>query len=751
MEGRIRSHTLIAALALMSGCEKLLGLEPVEPPFAAAAGGATVAAGLGHTCWIDSTGALWCWGENDDGELGNGSTQGEIDTLAPIDDQTWLQVSAKHRHTCAIRADHTLWCWGASANGRLGLGLQVNDHYATPQQITAASAWSSVSAGSYHSCAIDDQHGLWCWGYDSNGQLGDNGFDNQYSPVAIGGGYAAVAVALYHSCGIKTGGTLWCWGYNGHGQLGDSTFTQHRMPVQIGTEAWSAIAVGDEHTCGITATGHLRCWGQNHVGQLGLPLTGDEPSPMTVFAGGDDRADWAGVAANRHHTCAWTTGGLAFCFGDSSHGELGPNGVTVNSTPIAMSTDVMWSGFAMGERHMCGFDKSRQLSCGGSNGWGELGSGAHATLQPAPVGSSTWGNVYAGTTSTCVLDGVQHANCGGNNFFGQLGDATQTSRAALAPAAGGTAFSSLALGDNVALGFESNAMPVLFTWGDDEDGQGAQPPDSPILSPTASSVMATDGAIMQASASDHACAIVNTAASGIVMYCWGNNDHGQLGDGTTMERDTPVVVPKPAMGAWNRVACGTQFTCATDSANELFCWGRGEHGLIGINDANQTDRHAPTLVAPMGSYATIFAGVDHACALETGSTSRAWCWGYNGEGQLGFTGGDVLMPALSSSKTWDRLALGADHTCAVEHTTNLLWCWGDNRRGQLGTPGTARNSVNSPTQIGTIQWASIAAGAWHTCAVSGQGQLYCWGADDDGQLLDGAGWQAQMMMVGVRP
>src|SRR5258706_371298 len=197
------------------------------------------------------------------------------------------------------------------------LGLQN-----VPEAFAPASASATLAAGAGHTCWIDSHGALWCWGNDGDGQLGDGGTGHQFVPVPVGAGYAAVATGRYHTCAIRSDGALECWGYNGHGQLGDGTTQQRATPGPIGTEAWSSIALGNTHSCGITQAGHLRCWGRSDVGQLGNPMIGDVQSPAPVLVNGADRTDWIGVAANADHTCAWTASREAYCFGDSSHGEL---------------------------------------------------------------------------------------------------------------------------------------------------------------------------------------------------------------------------------------------------------------------------------------------------------------------------------------------------------------------------------------------------------------------------------------------
>ena len=729
---------LVAVLAL-AGCDKLLSFQHVDPAFQVTPAAETIAAGTGLTCRIDSHGALWCWGENDIGMVGNGARAQEVDTPAPIDDRTWLAVSAHHKHACGLLADHSLWCWGIGDDGRLGLGSLARSN--TPAQVMAGTSFVTVAAGTSHTCAIDDQTNLWCWGAGYDGQIGDGMLTAHQVAFEVGSGFASVAAGQFHTCALALDGSLSCWGSNGHGQLGDGTAMAHHTPEAIGTETWRAIAAGLDHTCGITTTGHLRCWGHNHVGQLGIPL-GDVTTPTTVVTE-TDRTDWLGVVANDYHTCAWTSDGSAFCFGDSSHGEFGTFD-TVNATPVAIGTV---AAVALGENHVCAIDKQGAMSCAGADGWAQLGQGGHdERLAPRQVGTAT--AVAAGATATCVLDNAQHASCAGNNFYGQLGDGTQTSHAMLQPISSGQAWSQLALGTGHACAVQavsaSTAPTTLWCWGDNEDGQLATAAGAPSTTPTATTVM---GTAMSASAAGHSCAVHDNS-----LYCWGPNLYGQLGDNTIVEHASPIMLgyPMPMYGAWAKVGLGSGFTCAIDTSNATYCWGRHDHGILGDGDASKVIEK-PT-DPPIHQFTAVAAGGQHACGLEPGG--NAYCWGYNGEGQLGFSSppasADVPTPTMIPGHQWLVLELGDLHTCGID-TMNHLFCWGDNRRGQIGNGDTQRTAVMQPTQIGTSTWSALAVGAYHTCAIDSAGQLWCWGSDDDGALGDGGGASTTMLPVPIPP
>ncbi len=207
---------------------------PVTTP--AAGGWASVTAGRDDTCAIRSDGTLWCWGRNETGQLGIGNQNNQnlprqVTTPAP---GGWASVTAGGDYTCATRTGGTLWCWGFGDDGQLGTG--VVDAQVLPLQVTtpAPGGWASVTAGGDHTCAIRTNHARRCWGLNNSGQLGLGYYttgpgvgisipQQVTSPAAAG--WATIAGGGAHTCAIRAAGTLWCWGFNTSGQLGIGNLT----------------------------------------------------------------------------------------------------------------------------------------------------------------------------------------------------------------------------------------------------------------------------------------------------------------------------------------------------------------------------------------------------------------------------------------------------------------------------------------------------------------------------------------------
>jgi alpha-tubulin suppressor-like RCC1 family protein len=196
------------------------------------------------------------------------------------------RASAGHSYTCAVTTGGALRCWGRNNTGEIGDGTTTDRH--TPVAVSElGSGAASVVAGAHHTCAVTTGGALRCWGWNANGQLGDGTTTDRHTPVAVSGlgsGVASVSGGWHHTCAVTTGGALRCWGWSNWGQLGDGTTTQHPTPVQVaGLDSGVAgVSAGDGHTCAVTTGGVLRCWGWNVSGQLGDGTATDRLTPVSV-------------------------------------------------------------------------------------------------------------------------------------------------------------------------------------------------------------------------------------------------------------------------------------------------------------------------------------------------------------------------------------------------------------------------------------------------------------------------------------
>ncbi|WP_310566672.1 hypothetical protein [Hydrogenophaga sp.] len=297
-----------------------------------------IAVGDAYTCALTEVGAVKCWGYNWAGQLGDGST-----TNSPVPvtvsglDSGVVAVSAGARHACALTSADAVQCWGHNDQGQLGDGSTTQS--LVPVAVSGLdSGVVAVSAGFRHACALTSVGGVKCWGNNGAGQLGDGSTTNSPVPVAVSGlgsGVRAIAAGSSHTCALTSAGAVKCWGNNYYGQLGDGSTTRSLVPVAVsGLDGGViAIAADDSHTCAHTSTG-AQCWGENFDGKLGDGSTTNSPVPVAV-SGLDSGV--VAIDAGRYHTCVLTSAGGAQCWGDNSHGQLGDGSTTVRYAPVPVT------------------------------------------------------------------------------------------------------------------------------------------------------------------------------------------------------------------------------------------------------------------------------------------------------------------------------------------------------------------------------------------------------------------------------
>jgi RHS repeat-associated protein len=342
---------------------------------------ADVHVGTEHTCAVRTDGSLWCWGDNSLGELGTGTTGGAslVPVRAGAATWNWTSVTTGGHHTCGIRRDGTLWCWGDNAQGQLGNG--TTEVTPTPTQV-AGLVWTTVEAGQAHTCGVQKSGSLWCWGHNEYGALGNGTRSDSPVPVeVVGMDWVVVAAGAWHTCGIKSDQTLWCWGHNANGQLGNGSPDDSLTPVQIGGADWSnvsvGVATGGFHTCGVKLDGSLWCWGGNGYGQLGIGSTTGSLTPAQVGS-----AAWTNMSGGAAYTCGVRGDGTLWSWGYNDHGQLGDGTLANRLAPVRVPGQA-WAQVAAGNWHTCGRRQDGSLWCWGNNTDGEIGDGA-TVLQMTP-------------------------------------------------------------------------------------------------------------------------------------------------------------------------------------------------------------------------------------------------------------------------------------------------------------------------------------------------------------------------------
>ena len=339
-----------------------------------------VAGGL-HTCLVGADGRAFCWGGNDQGQLGVSGGNRMSTPSAVGADLRFTAIAPGLAHSCAIARGGALWCWGENDHGQLGDRTQTAR--GTPVRSAAGHAFRSIAAGAAHTCGVDTDGAAWCWGADSHGQLGDGGSNDRAWPVLVAGAqrFVNLDVGWNFTCGLTSGGRAFCWGDNSAGQLGDGTTSDRRQPSAVqGSIQFQAITAGSAHACGITPSGDAYCWGRNASGELGDGSTSPRSTPVLVRS--EER--FVSIAAGAVHTCAVASDGEAWCWGRNTYGQLGNGGTSDSGQPVRVAGGHTFTSVRAFGSHTCGTTASGEAFCWGYNSDGQLGDGTR-THRTRPV------------------------------------------------------------------------------------------------------------------------------------------------------------------------------------------------------------------------------------------------------------------------------------------------------------------------------------------------------------------------------
>lgn len=709
----------------------------------------SIVSGADHSCVIASDNNVYCWGNNYNGQLGDNtwSTKTEpvaVNTANGVSELYGLTVKsidAGRNHNCVIASDNKVYCWGNNYYGQLG-NNDTFDQNVPVAVITAGSdmvgktakydaSRTTISAGQNHSCVIANEDSYpYCWGLNYNGQIGNSSWTNSLIPEAVtmsgvlsGKTVKSIENGGYNTCAIASDDNAYCWGYGYYGGLGNSENSNYSSPQAITTtgalsgKTMLSMSGGYYHVCAIASDNLMYCWGYNYYAQLGNNSTINANAAVAVINDGvvlesltsvgkssllrsSDKSTWRQytqtnrknllehiskgwflsqkIEVGHYHSCGINLDNLAYCWGGNTRGQLGANSVIDYSYPFAVNTASGISGLYnmtvisidAGDRFSCVKASDNNAYCWGQNDNGQIGDNSWSQRN-APVAvnitsasalyQKTVKDISVGFWHVCVIANEDNkVYCWGYNYEGELGIGTSGS------------------------GNDKNLPVAVITAGSPMDGKN----------------------IAAISAGGYHTCAVDTVG---VAYCWGQNDFGQLGNGTSGGISAaPVQVTGALSGkVVVSISAGRKHTCAVTTESKAYCWGINLDGQLGINSTSPS--YSPVEINMTGALSgktvkSIYAGFYHVCAIA--SDDKAYCWGDSLDGQLGNdTTNDSLVPVAVYTngalfnKTITSMSVGSGHTCAIS-SDNRTYCWGSNINGFIGDNTTIRRLT--PVSVLTI-------------------------------------------------
>jgi alpha-tubulin suppressor-like RCC1 family protein len=646
----------------------------------------SVSAGDTHSLAIKTNGTLWAWGANGNGRLGDGTTTQRTSPVQIGSDTNWQSVSAGGSHSLAIKTDGTLWAWGLNSSGQLGLGDTTQR--TSPVQIGSDTNWQSVSAGGSHSLAIKTDGTLWAWGLNSSGQLGLGDTTQRTSPVQVGlaTDWQSVSAGASHSLAIKTDGTLWAWGANGNGQLGLGDTTQRDSPVQVGLATdWQSVSAGDTHSLAIKTNGALWGWGRNNNGQLGLGDTTQRTSPVQV---GSD-TNWQSVSAGGSHSLAIKTDGTLWAWGLNSSGQLGLGDTTQRTSPVQVGSATDWQSVSAGGSHSLAIKTDGTLWAWGSNGSGRLG---RASIQlDSKLSDNLFSNIsYVSLSRHALVIKNDGSLWGwGRNVERQIGIGDTVSQYAekIVKISQETDWQSVSAGGSHSLAIKTDG--TLWAWGLNTNGQLGDGTTTQRTSPVQIG-LATDWQSVSAGGS-HTLAIKADGS----LWAWGSNANGRTGLVTTTG-NTAIPTRVGTDSDWQSVSAGGSHSLAIKTDGTLWAWGDNIYGQLG--DGTTFSRSSPVPIAVGETWQSASAGGSgsstHSLAIKTNGT--LWGWGSNLNGRLGdgTTSSRTSPVPIAVGELWQSVSAGGAHSLAIK-TDGTLWGWGSNASFAINLPTVG--DYTSPT------------------------------------------------------
>jgi len=579
-----------------------------------------------HTMGIDNRGQVWGWGANYQCQLGNNS---QIRECTPVSihgtKKTFCKISTGQYHTIGIDKNSQIWGWGYNTFGELGDNTQTQQ--CTPVSIQGTKkTFCTISTNTYFTMGIDNRGQVWGWGYNNNGQLGVNSIINKCTPVSIQGTkktFCNISSGYNFTMGIDNGGQVWGWGYNFNGQLGNNSQIIEFTPVSIhGTKkTFCEISGGDRFSLGVDNIGQVWSWGANDAGQLGIML--NKCTPVSISG---VKKTFCEISGGDKFSIGVDKNGQVWGWGYNSFGQLGNNSTIVKYSPVSiLGAKKTFCEIVAGS---IGIDNHGQVWGWGYNSYGQLGDnsvGIHCTPVSIHGIKKTFCKISFGQNFSIGIDKNEQVWCWGYNRKGQLGDNTSTEQHTPVSIHGvKKTFCKICAGLNFMLGIDN--IGQVWGWGYNNYGQLGN--NSTIDQCTPVSIQGTKKTF---------CEIRPKALSTIgidnygQVWSWGRGIYGQLGNNSTIDQCTPVSI-QGAKKTFCRIGSFGESTIGIDNHGQIWGWGYNNYGQLGnnsiINQCTPVSIHGAKK-----TFCKISQGWNHDIVID--NHGQVWGWGYNYHGELG--------------------------------------------------------------------------------------------------------------------
>lgn len=292
--------------------------------------------GLNYTIGLEYNGQVWAWGYNAYGNLGDDSTTNRCTPVSVLGaKKTFCKITSGQNHIIVLQNNGQIWGWGYNNNGQLGDNTVASKR--TPVSILGGKkTFCEISASQYSTFGIEHDGQVWSWGYNTYGLLGIDSLDNKSTPVSVLGNkktFCKIAGGTNHAIGLDYNGQVWAWGYNLYGRIGDNSLTSRLTPVSIlgDKKTFCKITGGQNHTVCIQHNGQVWSWGYNNNGQLGDDSTTSKRTPVSIHG---NKKTFCQISTGQNHTIGIEHNGNIWTWGYNTHGQIGDNSTTPRYTPV---------------------------------------------------------------------------------------------------------------------------------------------------------------------------------------------------------------------------------------------------------------------------------------------------------------------------------------------------------------------------------------------------------------------------------